>query len=406
MTPDQYRFVQKRTRVLLNAFNKCHYAALDNNDFMAQYHLLDWEKEVVRYPTGYKTPSPISRLDAFLIGDDTSVAEYSKLYFAEYNAETPAAPAYNDVLTDVFYALPIMRQFLRHYEVHSLPARHGVLHALLDCYEQWLGRSDLPKIAILDWPHVPTYSEFVLFRDYFTAQGIECTIADPDHVEYKNGRLSYEGFEIDLIFKRILITEMYDSKGLDHPVLQAVRDGAVCMVNPPACKILYKKASFAVLSDEKNHHLFTKQEIRAIHDHIPWTRIVEPGYTQFIGQPIDLIPYITKYKDIFVLKPNDDFGGHGIVLGWTVNQSQWEEAVQKALQEPYVVQNRIDIPSEPYPSVVDGKLKISDRLQDTNPFIFHGDTVYGCLTRLSTAALLNVTAGGGSTVPTFLVEKR
>jgi hypothetical protein len=30
----------------------------------------------------------------------------------------------------------------------------------------------------------------------------------------------------------------------------------------------------------------------------------------------------------------------------------------------------------------------------------------GCLTRLSTASLLNVTAGGGSTVPTFVVDKR
>jgi hypothetical protein len=30
----------------------------------------------------------------------------------------------------------------------------------------------------------------------------------------------------------------------------------------------------------------------------------------------------------------------------------------------------------------------------------------GYLTRLSTAALLNVTAGGGSTVPTFMIEKR
>jgi hypothetical protein len=28
------------------------------------------------------------------------------------------------------------------------------------------------------------------------------------------------------------------------------------------------------------------------------------------------------------------------------------------------------------------------------------------LCRLSTAALLNVTAGGGSTVPTFVIEKR
>ena len=34
---------------------------------------------------------------------------------------------------------------------------------------------------------------------------------------------------------------------------------------------------------------------------------------------------------------------------------------------------------------------------DTAPFVAHGESVDGCLTRLSTAALLNVTAGGGST---------
>jgi hypothetical protein len=43
---------------------------------------------------------------------------------------------------------------------------------------------------------------------------------------------------------------------------------------------------------------------------------------------------------------------------------------------------------------------------DTDPFIWNGQYAAGCLTRLSTAALLNVTAGGGSTVPTFIVEKR
>jgi hypothetical protein len=38
--------------------------------------------------------------------------------------------------------------------------------------------------------------------------------------------------------------------------------------------------------------------------------------------------------------------------------------------------------------------------------VFHGAYADGCLTRLSTAALVNVTAGGGSTVPTCLVEAR
>jgi hypothetical protein len=70
------------------------------------------------------------------------------------------------------------------------------------------------------------------------------------------------------------------------------------------------------------------------------------------------------------------------------------------------VQDRIRLPSEPYPSLVEGRVQIYDRMLDTAPFVYNGEYMDGCLTRLSTVALLNVTAGGGSTVPTFVVEKR
>ena len=43
---------------------------------------------------------------------------------------------------------------------------------------------------------------------------------------------------------------------------------------------------------------------------------------------------------------------------------------------------------------------------DTNPYVAFGSYVHGCLTRVSTDELVNVTAGGGSTVPTFLIEER
>ena len=72
----------------------------------------------------------------------------------------------------------------------------------------------------------------------------------------------------------------------------------------------------------------------------------------------------------------------------------------------FVVQERVGVPTEPYPSMVEGHLRIADRFVDTDPFIGNGSYMDGCLTRLSTAALLNVTAGGGSTVPTFVVESR
>jgi uncharacterized circularly permuted ATP-grasp superfamily protein len=126
----------------------------------------------------------------------------------------------------------------------------------------------------------------------------------------------------------------------------------------------------------------------------------------FRGRKIDLIRFILDHREELVLKPNDDYGGAGIVLGWEVDAGAWERAVAKALAEPYVAQERVVLPFEPFPNVVDGRVELRDRMLDTAPFIAYGDYADGCLTRLSTAALLNVTAGGGSTVPTFVVEKR
>jgi uncharacterized circularly permuted ATP-grasp superfamily protein len=178
------------------------------------------------------------------------------------------------------------------------------------------------------------------------------------------------------------------------------------MVNPFRCKALYKKASLAVLSDERNAALFPHDEQEAIQQHIPWTRVVEESQTTFHGQAIDLIPFLHENRERLVLKPNDDYGGKGIVLGWTVDAARWAEAVRHALAEPYVAQERIVLPTEPFPALVDGKVHWSERMLDTAPFVCHGQYVEGCLTRIGTDPLLNVTAGGGSTVPTFVLAQR
>jgi uncharacterized circularly permuted ATP-grasp superfamily protein len=403
MTPEQYRFLQSRTRVLLRAFDKAYRRAIEDAAFRAQFGLLDWEEELVQHDPGFRNPSPTSRVDTFFVTDRGG------LRLTEYNAETPASPAYNDVLTEILYGLPVMREFLRRYEVRALPARHSVLHALVDAYRQWSGGHEAPRVAILDWREVPSYSEFVLFAEYFKSQGLECIIADPREVEYRDGRLvstASADFHITLIYKRVLISELIERGGLDQPVVRAVRDGAVCMVNPFRCKILHKKASLAVLSDERNSDLFTAEEREAIDAHIPWTCRIEHRYARYNDQEIDLIPYIVEHRENLVLKPNDEYGGKGIVLGWQTDAADWEQAIRTALSEPYIVQERVAIPSEPYPSLVNGRLELTDRMLDTNPFVFYGDYVDGCLSRLSAEALLNVSAGTGSAVATFVVEKR
>jgi hypothetical protein len=273
LTPDQYRILQAGVDQVMRPFRTAYAAALANATVRAQFALLDWEEQLLDCGPGFRDPSPASRLDAFFLEDG--------LRFTEYNAETPAGSAYNDALSTVFYGLPVMREFLRTYDVRPLPARHGVLHVLLDAFRQWSGRQEPPRILILDWREVPTQSEFLLFREYFRSQGLECEIADPREVEYRGGKLWAGDLHVTLVYKRVLLSELVGREGMDHPVLRAVRDRAVCMVNPFQCKVLHKKTSLAVLSDERNTALFTAEEQRAIDAYVPWTRRVEERQSMF-----------------------------------------------------------------------------------------------------------------------------
>jgi hypothetical protein len=396
----QHVFLQTQVNKLLKAFARVQRLASHQPSFRQQFGLLDWEEELLGWETGLACDYPTSRLDAFYVSD-------FELKFTEFNAETPAATAYGDALVDVFLGLPVMSEFQRKYVVRPVPTRPGVLHALLESYWHWTGRRFAkPTIVILDWKEVPTYSEFVLFRDYFRQQGLDCVIADPREVEFRDGKLWAEGLACDLIYKRVLLSELVERGGMETPALQAVKSGAACMVNSPRAKILYKKASFAVLTDERNRSIFEPDELEAVAAHIPWTRFVEERKTEFRGKEIDLTNWMIDNRDQLVLKPNDDYGGKGIVLGWKVDDAEWRQAIATALKTPYVVQERVRLPKESFPSMVNGGLMLADRLVDTNPYGVHGAYMEGCLTRISTEDLVNVTAGGGSTVPTVIVEPR
>ncbi len=111
-------------------------------------------------------------------------------------------------------------------------------------------------------------------------------------------------------------------------------------------------------------------------------------------------------RERLVIKPNDAYGGKGVVLGWETTPAEWKAAIDNALNQPTIVQEKVIVASEVYPSYSDGRIQENRLYVDADPFIFMGSEVHGVLTRLSSAALLNVTAGHGSTIPSFLVDAR
>lgn len=400
LTTGEYRHIARACALVGGAFEAVRVAAMRDASLRSQFGLYDWEEQIIHDDPGFPVASPTSRLDAFFASGEDG------LKFTEYNAETPAGAAYNDALSRVMMALPAMHEFSRTHAVLPIPAAPSVIHAMLDAYHAFRGVRERPTVCILDWAEVPTRSEFVLFEREFAALGIDAFIGDPRDATYDNGTLFVGGRAVSLIYKRVLIDELVTREGLGSPVVRAVRDRAVCMVNPFRCKLLHKKASLAVVSDERQAGLLTPAQRAAVASHVPWTRVVEERQTSYQGESVDLLEFISGRRETMVLKPNDEYGGKGIVLGWTVDDDTWQASIRTALREPFIVQERVEIPNELWPAWVDGSLHIGERMLDTAPFIVDGALMSGCLTRIATDPLLNVTAGGGSNVPTFLVEER
>ena len=383
-----------------SAIEKVKDAAVAADSLLDELGLTPIERELVKINPGYRAVSPTARLDSFLTEEAYS--------FVELNGESPAGIAYADAAFEIFAALPVMKRFADRYQVHQLKGRPLMLKVLLDCYEEFLGRppDSPPQIAIVDLKGMPTQKEFELFREYFESQGYPSIIASPDELEFRNGRLSVGEFGIDIVYKRLLVNEYLPIMSQHPALLDAYRAGAVCMVNSFRSKLIHKKALFAVLTDARYSSLFSDSERELIRGHVPWTRRVRPGKSDYFGDDIDLLAFVADRRDRLVLKPNDDYGGHGIYIGWNIDEIGWDEAIHNALANgDYLVQERVPTAREVFPALTpEGTITYAEQLVDLDPLLFNGK-VGSAFTRLSSNELANVTAGGGM-VPTFVISKR
>ena len=383
----QYETIKRAAETLAAAFEKIAVAALTDRALMTFLGLTTAEEEAARIEPGYSRLCVNSRLDGHV--------NASGFQFLEYNAETPAGVGDQMQLENLLFRLPSLKHFLE-TNSHWLPQPHVALFkSLLKAYREWGGEEDNPQIGIIDWEGVPTSSEFRILKDYFVAQGCPALVADPHDLEYSGDYLSANGFRIDIVYKRVIIHEFLGEFGLDHPLIQACRHGRVCMANSFRTKLAHKKSTFAVLSDPVYACLFDPSELEVIQKHIPWTRHVRPSRTVFHSSEFDLETLILNEQDQFVLKPNDDYGGHGVFLGWESSKRDWQEAVKAALERPYVVQERVVLEKTNIPAYSD-QVYIDELFVDFNPFLFQNE-VEGALIRLSASSLLNVTSGGGQT---------
>ena len=89
-------------------------------------------------------------------------------------------------------------------------------------------------------------------------------------------------------------------------------------------------------------------------------------------------------------------------MGWEVSAGEWDDAIENALSESFVVQERAAIKKETFP-FYDTTARLTDLHVDFDPFLFL-NKVEGGMVRLSASSLVNVTQGGGQTALVVLED--
>jgi len=384
-----------------SSLQKVKDAAVKDDRILDELGVTPIERELIKIDPGYQQVSPTSRLDSFLTDEAYS--------YVELNGESPAGIAYADSATAIFESLPVMEKFRERYKVQGFNGRPLLLDVLLKCWDEFCGgKADRkPVIAIVDLKDLPTQKEFELFRDYFEGQGYDAIICSPYDLEFDGSNLFFGGVRIDVVYKRLLVNEYLPIMGEAPALVDAYRAGSICMVNSFRGKLVHKKAIFAVLTNERYAHLFNEAELTAIADHVPWTRKFRDEKTINAGEEIDLVEWTRANSSKLVLKPNDDYGGHGIYIGWNSNEDEWSDAISAALADgDYLVQQRVSTAKEMFPMIFDehGKWAMVEQLVDLDPLLFNG-LVGAAFTRLSSSELANVSSGGGM-VPTFIISEK
>jgi hypothetical protein len=324
--------------------------------------------------------------------------------FSNHHADAPAGVLYGDLLADVYYEAPPVKEFRKKYKLKKLGGTKFLLGALLKSYKDFGGKQKKPHIAIVELkqPFAGGSGDFAQLAEHFTSEGYPTEVVSPEQLEFRNGVLRHGEFTVDILYRRIRLQEFLVRFDLSHPMVRAYKEHAVCMVNSFRAEVGAKRAIFDLLTDDAVTAKFPAIERRAIKDHIPWTRLVQAAKTTHKGHTVDLPDFVMKHRAKLILKPNDDSPDQHSFRGSETDDIGWEKALRQAMRTPYVVQEVADPAKVVFPLMQYGSLMMKEMQVDVHPHSFYGK-VHGCSSWLSIAGSQSFSTLTGL-APTFVLE--
>lgn len=390
-----YVAMAKASEALLSAIDRVERMALATPALLARVQLLPAERMLASVDPGYSAFSVAGTLH-------TQMNDGAIRFNGHSGVASPGA-IYGEALSDLYYEAPPVKELRKKFKLKKLPGVKPLLAAILKAYKESGGKNKKPNIAVVEFRQPVVSSQSLLLAEFFSREGYPTQVVSPDQIEYRNNVLHHGEFNIDVVYRSVKLQEFLVRFDLNHPLVRATKERAVCMINSFRTELSSKQALFDLLTDDAVTAKFPAAERKAIKDFVPWTRLVQAAKTTHKGHTVDLPEFVMKHRAKLVLRPNDNSTEVHPVRGSEVTDLNWEKALRQAMRTPYVVQEAPEPPARAvFPMLQYGSLMMKEMLVDVQPHAYLG-SVQGCSSWLDVAGPSSFSTLNGL-APTFLLE--
>ncbi|SJM34836.1 glutathionylspermidine synthase family protein [Mesorhizobium delmotii] len=301
--------------------------------FPAYKHLRHW----ITILPKHRPIVRICRLDG-LFGSDG----YYKII--ETNTEAPGGVIQNGLAAKVWSRIPNPLTHGLSLDVSKQPFAKDptcFVRELVSAYHSAAG-SELKTAAVVNF-RGRYANEVDWIVNGLRDAGVKATLLDVSTMKLTpRGLVGPDGELIELVYNKLDPRDVIEACEAED-YLRACAAQEVVSINPWVSQcVLSDKAILALLSDDRFSSNFNAEQISLIARHVPWTRLVREGVTTDPNRRrIELISYIRKNKTDLVLKPSNATRGEHVLVGRLTSSEAWEEHIDRAARNPYVVQEYI-----------------------------------------------------------------
>lgn len=310
-------------------------------------------ERLILLPCPYAEKLPMARFDVFLDDRDMSFK------FCEFNTDGSGAMSRDAECGRALMEGGTLQRFSALHPIQQFNLFDSWVAAFMETYRSCGCFPDDPTVAITDFEESGVMSDFTRFLAAFERAGIQARFVDVRSFTYDGKQLRdpSDGAVIHAVYRRAVTSEMLQHPGECDAFIDATADMNVCTIGHFRTTVVHSKMVSVVLHDPATADFLDEEERAFIQAHVPRTYRLRAEEAQLIEE-------VRAEKDLWIIKPEDDYGAHGVFAGIDHSPESWSRIVDERLDAGCIVQEYYlprTVPLVPARVPVDGEaLRVED----------------------------------------------